>query len=168
MKKKKSKDTNTQLLLIRVLKNIYNKYGPLNKIINQSNSNENERNNIINLSAKYNLPISEEVYPNNEELEYVTCNSPDETDHKLDKYLKKIYSQKKVPKILFKKLSNNNYEYGSQKVNVKIDGESIKVKSFGGFIPLEKFIDNNAVLEDGKSKNTGSKNSLHPNKKKKK
>ena len=168
IEEKKSKDANTQLLLIRVLKNIYNKYGPLNKIINQSNSNENERNNIINLSAKYNLPISEEVYPNNEELEYVTCNSPDETDHKLDKYLKKIYSQKKVPKILFKKLSNNNYEYGSQKVNVKIDGESIKVKSFGGFIPLEKFIDNNAVLEDGKSKNTGSKNSLHPNKKKKK
>ena len=167
IEEKKSKDANTQLLLIRVLKNIYNKYGPLNKIINQSNSNENERNNIINLSSKYNLPISEEVYTNNEEFEYVTCNSPDETDHKLEKNLKKIYNQKKVPKILFKKLSNNNYEYGSQKVNVKIDGESIKVKSFGGFIPLEKFIDNNAVLEDGKSKKNASKNSLNPKKKKK-
>ena len=167
IEEKKSKDANTQLLLIRVLKNIYNKYGPLNKIINQSNSNENERNNIINLSAKYNLPISEEVYANNEEFEYVTCSNPDETDHKLEKNLKKIYNQKKVPKILFKKLSNNNYEYGSQKVNIKKDGESIKVKSFGGFIPLEKFIDNNAVLEDGKSKNSASKNSLNPKKKKK-
>ena len=168
IEEKKSKDANTQLLLIRVLKNIYNKYGPLNKIINQSNSNENERNNIINLSAKYNLPISEEVYTNNEEFEYVTCNSPDETDFKLEKNLKKIYNQKKVPKILFKKISNNNYEYGSQKVNVKIEGESIKVKSFGGFIPLEKFIDNNAILEDGRTKNSASKNSLNPNKKKKK
>ena len=167
IEEKKSKDANTQLLLIRVLKNIYNKYGPLNKIINQSNSNENERNNIINLSAKYNLPISEEVYANNEEFEYVTCNNPDETDHKLEKNLKKIYNQNKVPKILFKKLSNNNYEYGSQKFNIKIDGESIKVKSFGGFIPLEKFIDNNAVLEDGKSKNSAYKNSLNPKKKKK-
>ena len=168
IEEKKSQDMNTQLLLVKVLKNIYNKYGPLNKIINQSNSNENERNNIINLSVKYNLPISEEVYTNNEEFEYVTCNNPDETDHKLEKYLKKLYNQKKVPKIIFKKLSNNNYEYGSQKVNVKLDGESIKVKSFGGFISLDKFIDNNAVLEDKKIKNNASKNSINQNKKKKK
>ena len=168
IEEKKSQDANTQLLLVKVLKNIYNKYGPLNKIINQSNSNENERNNIILLSVKYNLPISEEVYTNNEEFENVTCNNPDETDHKLEKYLKKLYNQKKVPKILFKKLSKNNYEYGSQKVNIKLDGESIKVKSFGGFISLDKFIDNNAVLEDGKIKNSNSKNSINPNKKKKK
>ena len=168
IEEKKSQDANTQLLLVKVLKNIYNKYGPLNKIINQSNSNENERNNIINLSVKYNLPISEEVYTNNEEFEYVTCNNPDEMDHKLEKYLKKLYNQKKVPKIIFKKLSNNNYEYGSQKVNVKLDGESIKVKSFGGFISLDKFIDNNAILEDKKIKNNASKNSINQNKKKKK
>ena len=61
LEEKKSKDANTQLLLIKVLKNIYEKYGPLNKILNQSNSDEKEINNIINLSAKYNLPISEEV-----------------------------------------------------------------------------------------------------------
>ena len=168
IEEKKSKDANTQLLLIRVLKNIYDKYGPLNKIINKSNSNESEINNIINLSAKYNLPISEEVYGNNDEFEYVTCNNPDEVDHKLENYLKKFYSQKKLPKILFKKISNNNYEYGTQKVNVKIEGETIKVKSFGGFILLDKFIEINAALEDGKIKNTGSKNSLNQTKKKKK
>ena len=168
MEEKKSKDANTQLLLIRVLKNIYNKYGPLNKLLNQSNSNEKEINNIVNLSIKYNLPISEEVFENNEEFEYVSSNNPDDTDKKIEKNLKILYSQKKVPKIIFKKISNNNYEYGTQKVTIKVEGDSIKVKSIGGFISLEKFIENNAVIEDGKVKNNSSKNSLNQNKKKKK
>ena len=168
MEEKKSKDANTQLLLIRVLKNIYNKYGPLNKLLNQSNSNEKEINNIINLSVKYNLPISEEVFENNEEFEYVSSNNPDDIDKKIEKLLKNLYSQKRLPKIIFKKISNNNYEYGTQKVTIKVEGDSIKVKSIGGFISLEKFTENNAVLEDGKVKNSGSKNSLNQNKKKKK
>jgi hypothetical protein len=169
MEEKKTKDANTQLLLIRVLKNIYNKFGPLNKIINQSNSNENERNNIITLSAKYDLPISEEVPENNEEFEYVYSSNPDETDHKMESYLKNLYSQKKVPKIIFKKISNNNYEYGTQKVTIKIEGDKIKAKCLGGFLSLDKFIDNNAMLEDGKIKNSNSKSSsLNQNKKKKK
>ena len=168
IEEKKSKDANTKLLLIRVLKNIYNKYGPLNKILNQSNSNENERNNIITLSAKYNLPISEEVIGNNDEFEYVHSNNPDEMDHKLEIYLKYVYSKKKVPKIIFKKLSNNNYEYGNQKVTIKIEGDSIKAKSTGGFLLLDKFIENNAILEDGKIRKSSSKNSLNQNKKKKK
>ena len=168
IEEKKSKDANTQLLLIRVLKNIYNKYGPLNKLLNQSNSNEKEINNIVSLSIKYNLPISEEVFENNKEFEYVSSNNPDDTDKKIEKNLKNLYSQKKVPKIIFKKISNNNYEYGTLKVTIKVEGESIKVKSIGGFISLEKFIENNAVIEDGKVKNSGSKNSLNQNKKKKK
>jgi hypothetical protein len=168
MEEKKSKDTNTQLLLIRVLKNIYNKYGPLNKLLNQSNSNQNEINNIINLSAKYNLPISEDEPENNDEFEYVISHAFDEMDRKLEIHLKHLYNQKKIPKIIFKKLSNNNYEYGTQKVTIKVDGDSIKVKSFGGFILLDKFIENNAVLEESKMKNNASKNSLNQTKKKKK
>ena len=165
MEEKKSKDANTELLLIRVLKNIYDKFGPLNKIVNQSNSDESERGNIISLSVKYNLPISEEVLETNDEFEYVISNNPDEADHKLEKFLKVFYNQKKIPKLLFKKLSNNNYEYGTQKINIRVDGDNIKVKSFGGFISLDKFIDNNAVLEDTKVKNSSSKNSLKKKKK---
>ena len=168
IEEKKSKDANTQLLLIRVLKNIYNKYGPLNKLLDKSNSNENEINNVISLSAKYNLPISEEVPANNDEFEYVSSNNPDDIDRKIEKFLKNLYNKKKVPKIIFKKLSNNSYEYGTQKVTIKLDGDSIKAKSYGGFILLDKFIDNNAALEDNKMKNSGSKNSLSQNKKKKK
>ena len=168
LEERKSKDANTQLLLIRVLKNIYNKYGPLNKILNQSNSSETEINNIINLSSKYNIPIGEEVVGNNEDIEfqYVISNNPDENDTKLEMFLKYFYNQKKVPKILFKKLSNNNYEYGTQKVNIKIEGDSIKVKSFGGYILIDKFIENNALIEEGKIKNNASKNSLNKKKKK--
>ena len=168
IEEKKSKDANTQLLLIRVLKNIYNKYGPLNKLLNKSNSNENEINNVINLSAKYNLSLSDEVTGNNDEFEYVSSNNPDDNDRKLEKFLKNLYNKKKVPKLMFKKLSNNSYEYGTQKVTIKIDSDSIKAKSFGGFILLDKFIDNKAVLEDNKIKNSGSKNSFSQNKKKKK
>ena len=169
LEEKKSKDANTQLLLIKVLKNIYEKYGPLNKILNQSNSDEKEINNIINLSAKYNLPISEEVIENNEDMEYqyVSCNNPNDNDNKLEMYLRYFYSQKKVPKIIFKKLSNNNYEYGTQKVSIKIEGDSIKVKSLGGFLSIDKFIEINSLIEEGKIKNNSSKNSLSNKKKKK-
>ena len=170
LEEKKSKDANTQLLLIKVLKNIYEKYGPLNKILNQSNSDEKEINNIINLSAKYNLPISEEVIENNEDMEYqyVSCNNPNDNDNKLEMYLRYFYSQKKVPKIIFKKLSNNNYEYGTQKVSIKIEGDSIKVKSLGGFLSIDKFIEINSLIEEGKTKNNSSKNSLSNKKKKNK
>ena len=170
LEEKKSKDANTQLLLIRVLKNIYNKYGPLNKILNQSNSDEKEISNIINLSAKYNLPISEEVLGTNEDMEfqYVSSNNPDDNDNKLEMFLRYFYSQKKIPKIIFKKLSNNNYEYGTQKVSIKIEGDSIKVKSIGGFLPLDKFIEINAGIEEGKIKKNSSKNSLSNKKKKNK
>ena len=159
LEEKKSKDANTQLLLIKVLKNIYEKYGPLNKILNQSNSDEKEINNIINLSAKYNLPISEEVIENNEDMEYqyVSCNNPNDNDNKLEMYLRYFYSQKKVPKIIFKKLSNNNYEYGTQKVTIKIEGDSIRVKSLGGFLSIDKFIEINSLIEEGKIKNEFSK-----------
>ena len=169
LEEKKTKDANTQLLLIRVLKNIYEKYGPLNKILNQSNSDEKEINNIINLSAKYNLPISEEVIENNEDMEYqyVSCNNPNDNDNKLEMYLRYFYSQKKVPKIIFKKLSNNNYEYGTQKVTIKIEGDSIRVKSLGGFLSIDKFIEINSLIEEGKIKNNSSKNSLSNKKKKK-
>jgi hypothetical protein len=169
LEEKKSKDANTQLLLIKVLKNIYEKYGPLNKILNQSNSDEKEINNIINLSAKYNLPISEEVIENNEDMEYqyVSCNNPNDNDNKLEMYLRYFYSQKKVPKIIFKKLSNNNYEYGTQKVTIKIEGDSIRVKSLGGFLSIDKFIEINSLIEEGKTKNSSSKNTLSNKKKKK-
>jgi hypothetical protein len=69
---------------------------------------------------------------------------------------------------MFKKINNNNYEYGTQKVTIKAEGDSIKIKSTGGYLLLDKFIENNALLEEGKVKKSNSKNSLNQGKKKKK
>lgn len=161
IEEKKSKDENTKALLIRVIKNIYEKFGPLDKVLNSTNSNENEINNIINLSKKYNLPLNEKKI----ELEYVQSQKVDETDKKLEKYLKEFYSRKKVPKIILKKISNNDYEYGTIKINVKIDGDSIKVNSGNGYIPLDEFIDKSCGIEERKMKNLNYKNSLNSKKK---
>ena len=125
IEEKKAKDANTQLLLTKILKNIYNKYGPLNNLINKENSDENEIKNILNLSEKYNLPISEEVL----EMENVVCNNPDELDTNLEMYLKNYYKNKNMKKINFKKIDNNLYEYGNIKVNIFIENNEIKVKT---------------------------------------
>lgn len=147
---KKNKDHNTQLLLIKVLNNIYNKYGPLNKIITKENSEDNEIKNIINLSEKYNLPISEEVL----KMENVICNNkPEEMDLKLESYLQNFYKNKKISKIAFKKIGNNLYEYGTLKVTIIFEDNAFKAKTVGGFIGLDKFIEKNSGLEDNKIKN---------------
>ena len=150
IEEKKNKDHNTQLLLIKVLNNIYNKYGPLNKIITKENSEDNEIKNIINLSEKYNLPISEEVL----KMENVICNNkPEEMDLKLESYLQNFYKNKKISKIAFKKMGNNLYEYGTLKVTIIFEDNAFKAKTVGGFIGLDKFIEKNSGLEDNKIKN---------------
>lgn len=150
IEEKKNKDHNTQLLLIKVLNNIYNKYGPLNKIITKENSEDNEIKNIINLSEKYNLPISEEVL----KMENVICNNkPEEMDLKLESYLQNFYKNKKISKIAFKKIGNNLYEYGTLKVTIIFEDNAFKAKTVGGFIGLDKFIEKNLGLEDNKIKN---------------
>ena len=157
IEEKKIKDANTQLLLIRILKNIYNKYGPLNNIINKENSDESEIKNILTLSEKYDLPISEQ----NEilEMENVICDSPDQVDTQLELYLKNFYKNKNGIKINFKKIGNNLYEYGSIKVNIVLDNNTIKVKTNSGNIDLDKFIEKNAENEYDKIKNNKNKNS---------
>ena len=149
IEEKKAKDANTQLLLIRVLKNIYNKYGPLNSIVNKENSEENEIKNILSLSEKYNLPISEEIL----EFENVVSNTPDEIDTQLEVHLKNLYKIKNLPKINFKKVGNNSYEYGTIKVNIIFDNNILKVKTPSGIINLDKFVEKNAEIEDAKIKN---------------
>ena len=139
------------------MKNIYNKYGPLNNIINKENSDESEIKNILTLSEKYDLPISEQ----NEilEMENVICDSPDQVDTQLELYLKNFYKNKNGIKINFKKIGNNLYEYGSIKVNIVLDNNTIKVKTNSGNIDLDKFIEKNAENEYDKIKNNKNKNS---------
>ena len=85
----------------------------------------------------------------------------DMNDIKLNKYLMMFYSKRKFPKIKFVKTSKNNYEYGTQKVVVKVEGENdseiIRVRYVGGYVLIDKFLELNANLEEGKVKTSNIK-----------
>ena len=235
---KENEENNNQIMekgknvLIKVLKNCFDKYGPINKIFTMTNSTEPERINIRKLANKYNLPLTSEIKEeeevsnkdkneeketsikqeeekdnnnkdnniidiNKEQLknndininnnndnitnevekeiqkeepepnifegkimkwEYVSTERPDKIDKKLELYLKYFYSKRSFPIIIFKKTSTNNYEYGKQKVMIKIEGDTIRVRYLGGYIILDKFIELNAANEEKKLKKNNEKN----------
>ena len=162
IEEKKYKDQSTQLLLIKVLKNIYNKFGPLNKILTKENSDSDDIDNIINLSSKYNLPISKEIL----KLENIVCDQPEEFDSQLDLYLTNLYKNKKMNKMAFKKIGNNLYEYGNAKVTIEFEKNIFKAKTKGEFIDLDKFIEKNGGAEENKMKNSESSKNKSNKKKK--
>lgn len=60
-------------------------------------------------------------------LTYVNSQSNDPTDLKLDTYLNNFYARKSnLATIPFKRLFENNYEFGTQKIVLKLDGDFIK------------------------------------------
>ena len=199
-------------VLIKVLQQCIDKYGPINKIYTLTNSTEPERTNMRKLANKYNLPLNSEIkeeeeinnqkkeekeeedinikqeeekksIENEEKIEdnninnldqviekeeqneskeknifegkitkweYVSTEKPDNIDKKLELYLKYFYSKRAFPVIVFKKTSTNNYEYGKQKVMIKIEGDTIRVRYVGGYLILDKFIELNAAIEEKK------------------
>ena len=217
LEEKKKNEEKTQNLLIKVLTHSVNKYGPINKLLTQTNSTEPERANMRNLAVKYNLPLNtepekeqnkeeknesnenkkeeenkpsennekkeeEKVNENNKndnvkpqnifdgkitKWEFVSTEKPDKIDKKLEQYLKYFYSKRTFPKILFKKTSTNNYEYGTQKVMVKIEGDTIRIRYVGGYLLIDKFIEMNATNEEKKLKKQNEKSSGLPANKKK-
>ncbi len=167
---------NDKNLLIKTLQGIINKKGPLNKILNEKNSTEEERKLSNEIIKKYNLKITKnktnenekenvkvkeknfEEKKNSEEkktkhFEYIITNKPDENDNKLEQYLINYYSKKNIPKIPFKKISMNNYEYGTLKVMIKFDNESIRIRYLGKYSLLDNFLETNAHIENKKKKN---------------
>lgn len=185
LEEKKVNDDKTQTLLIKVLSNVAARFGPLGKILTKSNSTEPERNNLKCVANKFNLPYNDtsskqntdnnveskenEINNDNiEKFEFVSTNKPDDIDQKLEKYLKYFYSQRKFPKIIFKKTSPNNYEYGSQKVMIKIEGDAIRVRYVGGYLLLDKFIETNSHVEESKKKIANQKASSTNSAKKRK
>lgn len=75
-------------------------------------------------------------------------NNPDVIDKKLDNYLGDFYTKKRVSQIPFRRISTGYYDYGTQKIMVKLEGETIKVRTGGGYILLDKFIEVNAPIEE--------------------
>jgi hypothetical protein len=180
-----TKNKNDQfLILFKVLKKIGDKYGPLENLLTQSNSTEPQRGNLKKIIKKYNKELESKNNSNDmnnnsnnnmkinspisaknnnnisiDKFEYVSLTKPDDIDKKIEIFLKQFYlSHKNIPKVVFRKTSKNNYEYGSQKVMVKVEGEAIRVRYMGGYLLLDKFVESYAPLEDNKKKNAKANN----------
>ena len=161
----KNENEEDKNLLVKVLKEVTNKLGPLNNLLNEKNSTEEERIKANEITNKYNLKKENE---NNEKLdlkekklenktfENIITNKPDENDNKLEQYLTYFYSKRNIPKIPFKKTSANNYEYGTLKVMIKIEGETFRVRYLGKYSLLDNFLESNAPIEIKKKKNPNS------------
>ena len=117
----------------------------------QNKEGKNEENNNDNLKQTniFDTKITK--------WEYVSTEKPDKIDKKLEQYLKFFYSKRTFPKVLFKKTSTNNYEYGTQKVMVKIEGDTIRIRFVGGYLLIDKFIELNAATEEKKVKKQNEK-----------
>ena len=152
------------LLLFKVLKKLNNKYGPLELNINNNSKNSNI-NNINDSNSNINKELDNNSITNSnsknnqniDKFDFVLSSKNDDIDVKIELFLKQFYlKHNNIPKIIFKKTSKNNYEYGKQKVMIKLEGEAIRVRYSGGYILLDKFIELNANLEDTKKKNLKS------------
>ena len=130
----------------------------------------NDITSIKHIMNKYNIEqhcndVEQDDKNDNSQLEYVVNGNGNESgfdmnDVKLNKYLTMFYSKRKVPKIKFVKTSKNNYEYGTQKVVIKIEGENdneiIRVRYIGGYVLIDKFLELNANSEESKAKTSSN------------
>ena len=145
-----------QKILMKLLKNCISNYGPLDSLFKDKNISSEEKKNITLINEKLN---SEEkktdnnnVYSNEGKLEYVMSENPDNLDIKLNQYLISIYSENRMPIIIFKKIEGNSYEYGSQKISIVDEDNVIKVQYDEGALLLDNFIEINAQAEEEKMK----------------
>jgi hypothetical protein len=180
-------NNNVQLtILLNALQKIITKYGPLNELITVKNASEKEigdLNHILNkykekldinqsnINTKENIDLAKLISENQNQnddgnynklktMEYVLSEYPDELDLALNKHLKNIYSNnRKLQKILFKRIGKNIYEYGTQKIIIKKEDNIIKVRYGGIFCTLEKYIETNSSNEYAKKTLSYRKNS---------
>lgn len=144
--------------------------------IEKENEKESDNNNKINCYNNNKEEIENQVQKREEndpeeegeedelskkiegKWEYIQTNKPDKIDTKLENYLRFFYSKRRFPVIIFKKTSKNNYEYGSQKIMIKIEGDTIRVRYTGGYVLIDKFIEVNSSIEEKKKNVNKNKN----------
>jgi hypothetical protein len=93
--------------------------------INQNKGIENQKNTLGFREVK-------ETKNNNNKkrLTIVDSDIQDPTDIQLDEYLIDTYNRKKMSYIPMRRISQNNYEFGSQKIEIQIDDGIIRGKIF--------------------------------------
>lgn len=95
--------------------------------------NHTKQINSINSAIKTNDSISKDKPHENassnkhkKRLTIVDSKAQDDIDEKLDNFLINIYNKKKMSFIPMRRVSENYYEFGSQKIEIKIDDEIIR------------------------------------------
>ena len=82
---------------------------------------------------------------NSNKLKYVESNIYDEIDFELDNCLKEFYNKNKnINAIKFKKIHDNNYNFGDIQIIIIEEGDKIKIKDDKGIFTLEKFLKMNS------------------------
>ena len=82
---------------------------------------------------------------NSNKLKYVESNIYDEIDFELDDCLKEFYNKNKnINAIKFKKIHDNNYNFGDIQIIIIEEGDKIKIKDDKGIFTLEKFLKMNS------------------------
>ena len=82
---------------------------------------------------------------NSNKLKYVESNIYDEIDFELDDCLKEFYNNNKnINVIKFKKIHDNNYNFGNIQIIIIEEGDKIKIKDDKGVFTLEKFLKMNS------------------------
>jgi hypothetical protein len=138
---------------------ICSKNGILESIVESENENSNIKKSSNGEVNRINLDDLENNNENKKKLSVVQSTECDNIDRKLDNYLLDIYTKKRISQIPFRRTSAGNYDYGSQKVMVKIEGEVIRgkinifiiyfiVRVGGGYMILDKFIETYAPIEE--------------------
>ena len=113
----------------------------------QNKENKNEAN-ILDISLVDSIDnINNDDNDNkiSNKLKYVESNIYDEIDFELDDCLKEFYNNNKnINSIKFKKIHDNNYNFGDIQIIIIEEGDKIKIKDDKGIVTLEKFLKMNS------------------------
>jgi hypothetical protein len=107
----------------------------LNKEIQNEIQNQNQLNSLM---KRDDTPNSKLATPNNDQkkikarkrLTLVESLDVDNLDVQLDNYLVNFYQKKRISQIPFRRLSAGEYEFGTQKVLLKAEAQSIRGINF--------------------------------------
>jgi hypothetical protein len=90
--------------------------------INRNDFQSNDlENNLINYNSNPDSSIKKK-------LSFVKSTVADQVDKKLDEFLVNLYEKRRVSQIPIRRISQGEYEYGTQRVSLKLEGENIKGK----------------------------------------
>lgn len=132
-----------------VPKFILEKYDLDSSINNDSFKNDNYLDTSLADNEEITSEIKNEEDNNIQKLKYVETKLNDELDIELNNSLKEFYkNNKNIPIIKFKKIHDNNYNYGKIQIIVIEEGDMVKIKDDNGIFPLNKFLQKNSIIQN--------------------